>query len=82
MSFINQHSFTLDAAAALGILALVLFRDGVQRSDWLALGALALGLALAFLLLRPGPSTYNAAQQVRARIGAGKPVLLVFQSNY
>jgi hypothetical protein len=82
MSFINQHSFLLAGAMALALLGLALFRDGVKPTDWIALGALGLGLGIAFWLLRPGPSTLNQARAVRARIGAGKPVLLMFQSNY
>lgn len=82
MSFINQHSFTLLSAAALLALAVFLLRDGVQASDLVALGALALGLALAFLLLNPGPSTLSDAAAVRSKIGAGRPVLLEIQSIY
>jgi hypothetical protein len=47
-----------------------------------ALGALGLGLGLAFLLLNPGASTLTEAEVVQARIGAGVPVLLEFQSVY
>ncbi len=80
--FINQHSFSLTGVAGLLILAIVLLRDGPKPSDFIALGALAAGLALAFLLLNPGPSTELEAQEVRAQIGAGVPVLLEFQSPY
>lgn len=82
MSFFNQHSFTLVGAAALLALAVYLLRDGARGSDWLALGALALGLGLAFLLLNPGPSTLAQAEAVQAQIGGGVPVLLEFQSVF
>lgn len=82
MSFINQHSFALLSAVVLLALAVFLFRDGVQGSDLVALGALVLGLGLAFWLLSPGPSTLRETETVQAQIGAGVPVLLEFQSVY
>lgn len=81
-SWVNQYSFALSASAAMLFLAAVLFRDGVKPGDFLALGALALGLALAYGLLRPGRGTALAAADVRAQIGNGTPVLLEFQSPY
>ena len=78
----NQHSFLLAAAAALLLLAALLLRDGLRPADLLALGALCLGLALAYALLRPGESTGAQAQDVRRQIGQGRPVLLEFQSPY
>ena len=82
MQFINQNSFTLMAGVLWLGLAAFLLRDGVTRDDVIALAALAAGLGLAFWFLRPGPSTLEETEQVMARIGAGKPVLLEFQSNY
>ena len=81
-SLVNQYSFILAGAAALAVLAAVLFRDGVKSGDFLALGALALGLALAYGLLRPGQGTADAADAVRSEIGRGTPVLLEFQSPF
>jgi hypothetical protein len=78
----NQHSFLVAAGAALFLLAALLLRDGPRPSDLIALGALCLGLALAYALLQPGESTQAQAQDVRARIGHGVPVLLEFQSPY
>jgi hypothetical protein len=80
--FINQHSFSLFAGASLLLLAAYLFRDGIQSSDIIAFGALILGLVIAFGLLQPGPSTLSAVAEVEAKIGAGKPVLIEFQSLY
>jgi hypothetical protein len=82
MAFFNQYSFALGGAAALLALAVYLLRDGARGPDWLALGALALGLGLAFLLLNPGPSTLARAEAVQAQIGGGVPVLLEFQSVF
>ena len=82
MRFINQHSFILAGVGLMMLVAFLLLRDGAKWSDALALAALAGGLALAFFLLRPGKSTLSAGERILARIGAGKPVLLEFQSNY
>ena len=82
MQFFNQNSFVLMALVFWLGLAVLLLRDGVQMNDVIALAALAAGFGLAFWFLRPGPSTLNETEQVMARIGKGKPVLLEFQSNY
>jgi len=82
MQFFNQNSYTLIGAVTWVALAVFLLRDGVKVNDVIALAALAVGFGIAFWFLRPGPSTLDEAEQVRARIGNGKPVLLEFQSNY
>jgi hypothetical protein len=78
----NQHSFLVAAAACLLLLTVFLLRDGLRPADLLALGALCLGLALAYSLLRPGKGTPASAQELRRQIGQGRPVLLEFQSPY
>lgn len=80
--WVNQYSFLLAAAAAMLVLAAVLLRDGVRPADLVALGALCLGLALAYALLRPGASTETQAASIDRLLGAGRPVLLEFQSPY
>ena len=82
MRFINQYSFTIIAVIAIVLLAYFLFRKGFEPSNLTLVGALILGLVLAFLILRPGPSTSQDSEEVLAQIGAGQPVLLEFQSNY
>lgn len=82
MRFFNQNSFTLIVVVFWLGLAVFLLRDGVETNDVIALAALAAGFGLAFWFLRPGPSTLDETEQVMARIGAGKPVMLEFQSNY
>lgn len=82
MSFLNQYSFTIIAMTAVVFLTYYLYRKGFERSNFTLIGALILGLVLAFLILRPGPSTYPESEQVLAQIGSGQPVLLEFQSNY
>jgi hypothetical protein len=79
-SWVNQHSFLLAGAAAMVLLAAALLRDGYRPGDSLALGALTLGLALAYFLLRPGGA--SLAEDARQEIGRGTPVLIEFQSPY
>jgi len=81
-TWLNQHSFVVAAAAALILLAVLLFRDGVRPPDLVALGALLLGLAAAYALLAPGRATAADSDSVRQEIGRGTPVLLEFQSPY
>lgn len=82
MAFVNQHSFSLIAAASFIVLSILLLRDGLQTYDALVLLALAGGLLLAYQLLKPGTDSSLAAADVQAQIGAGDPVLLEFQSPY
>lgn len=80
--WLNQHSFLVVAAGVLILPAAILLRDGVRPADVAALGAVGLGLALAYARLRPGESTQRQADLVRAQIGQGRPVLLEFQSPW
>jgi hypothetical protein len=82
MAFFNQHSFTISGLVLLIVLSVLLFRDGVQPNDIIALGALLLGFVTAFLLFQPGESSLQEANEVVAAIGQDTPVLLEFQSNY
>jgi hypothetical protein len=82
MQYLNQHSFTITAAVALGILGFVLFRDGFHVSDLVPLGALGLGFGLAYMLLGPRASTHRSINDVRDAIGKGTAVLLEYQSPY
>ena len=82
MSFINQHSFTIIAVVAVVLLAFFLFRKGYDVSNFTLVGALILGLIIAFLILKPGSSTLQESEEVLTQIGSGQPVLLEFQSNY
>ena len=80
--WLNQHSFLVAAVAGTILLAAILLRDGVRPGDLLAIGALDLGLALAYALLGPGESTEREITAIRSQIGQGQPILLEFQSPY
>ena len=80
--WLNQNSFLLVAAVTFVAAAIWLLRDGVRLTDVLALGALALGMWTAQVLLRPRAGSSGDAHTIRAEIGAGLPVLVEFQSPY
>jgi hypothetical protein len=81
-TWINQNSFVLAAAATILVAAVLLLRDGIRPSDLLALAALAVGMWAAHALLRPPAGSGDEVSAIRAQIGAGKAVLLEFQSPY
>lgn len=82
-SLINQNSFLLLVIIVWVIAAAALLRNGLNRRSLLLLGGVTVGLAAAFLLVRPGPASTadDPAAEVQAQIGAGKPVLLEFRSQ-
>lgn len=83
MKIFNQYSAVVLALAVLIGLAYALLRRGLDWRAALGLGAVALGLVLAWAFLRPVRSAgLDEAAGVRARIGSGTPVLLEFQSPY
>ena len=82
MPFINQYSFLIAAGVVVVLLGFYLFRKRVDRSSFVTLGALLLGLLLAFFLLRPGSSPPQGVDEILVQIGSDQPVLLQFQSDY
>ncbi|MFZ5821832.1 MAG: hypothetical protein ACOYYJ_18215 [Chloroflexota bacterium] len=81
---LNQYSALWIAAALLAlVVAATLFRHKPGARDFLALGAIFAGLAVAWLILHPVQTPLmEDAQKVQSMIGQGKPVLLEFQSPY
>ena len=80
---VNQYSALWIAGAILVLVSLILFRQKPKSGDFVALGVVIAGLALAWFMLHPiqTPLMEDAAK-VKEMIGAGKPVLLEFQSPY
>ncbi|MCJ7511396.1 MAG: hypothetical protein MUO23_00330 [Anaerolineales bacterium] len=78
----NQYSFVILSAAAVGGLLLWAALRGFRAETLVAVAALALGCALAFLLFAPRPSTPSSTGDPEAWIGAGTPLLLEFQSPF
>lgn len=65
------------------LVILVLFRQKPKTSDYVALGVVLIGLAVAWVLLHPTQTPLmDDAKTVQSMIGQGQPVLLEFQSPY
>jgi hypothetical protein len=80
---INQYSALWIAGTFLLLVALMLFRQKPKTRDFIALGVVVIGLALAWTLLHPTQTPLmEDAKTVQSMIGQGKPVLLEFQSPY
>jgi len=81
-TFFNHHSFVIMALVLWGSSALLLLRDGVTKRDVLALAVLGAAFGVAWVILRPGPGTFDDAAQAEAAVGRGQPALVEFYSNY
>lgn len=79
----NQYSLFLVVLVILGVMGAFLFRKSPRLPEIIAFIVVLLGLVVAWIVLRPTQTPLsNAAEEVRTRIGSGKPVLLEFQSPY
>jgi hypothetical protein len=79
----NQYSYLLLAAALAIITGLILLSRAPKWTEYLAFGVIVGGLVTAWIIMHPRQTPLmEGAQKVKAMIGAGKPVLLEFQSPY
>lgn len=76
---INQYSFVIIAVFFIAVIGYFLPRNRPGNKNYLAFGLVVLGIFLTWAILRPRQMN---AEKVRETIGAGKPVLLEFQSPY
>ena len=80
---INQYSALWMAGAFVLLVVLIILRRKPTASDYVALGVVIIGLALAWTTLHPRQTPLmDDAKMVQEMIGGGKPVLLEFQSPY
>jgi hypothetical protein len=83
MQIFNQFSAVWIAALLLVIIGIVLLRRKPKWPQWIAFGAVVLGLIVAWILLHPQQTAQGlSADQVQATIGQGTPVLLELKSPY
>lgn len=79
----NQYSFITVALAITIAAGLILLTRSPKWNDYLAFGVVVTGLIAAWVILHPVQSQLaDDTKKVQAMIGAGKPVLLEFQSPY
>jgi hypothetical protein len=82
-SVANQYSFLLLASALTLVVGLVLLSNKPKWNDYLAFGVIVAGLVTAWIVMHPRQTPLmDDAKMVKDMIGAGKPVLLEFQSPY
>lgn len=83
VSIINQYSLFISTLVILVVVAVFLFRKGIRLPEFIAFLVILAGVVLAWMVIRPTQTPLSgAATEVESRIGAGKPVLLEFQSPY
>lgn len=79
--FLNHNSFLLTIILVFLGVAVAILRRGREPRQLAALGVVALVLALVYFGMRPSAADSGQADDIRAQIGAGMPVLLEFQSQ-
>jgi len=79
----NLYSFPFIALGITIIAGLILLTNKPKIRDFIAFGAVIVGLFAAWVILHPVQTPLmDDAKKVQAMIGTGKPVLLEFQSPY
>lgn len=82
-SIFPEYSFPALAVAIVAIAALVLLTRNPKWNDYLAFGVIFTAILTTWIVLHPRQTPLmDDAKMVQKMIGAGKPVLLEFQSPY
>jgi hypothetical protein len=81
---LQPYSLVIAAGGLLIVVGFVLLGNKKPRLvDWLAFGGITLALSIAWLAVRPVERNLTGdAASVQKMIGAGKPVMLEFQSPF
>ena len=80
---LNEYSFITFSVGFIIIAGIILLTNKPKWNDYLAFGVIALAMFTAWSLVHPRQTPLmDDAKEVQAMIGAGKPVLLEFQSPY
>ncbi len=82
MLFINRHSFLLAGVMGVFLASLLSASLGFSALRLLLIMVVILGFVFLYRRMGAGPSSHRSSQPVLDLIGAGKPVLLMFQSAY
>ena len=77
------YSFLWIAVGLTLVAGLVLLTNKPKVRDFVSFGVIAAGLLVTWLIIHPRQTPLlNDARAVQEMIGAGRPVLLEFQSPY
>ncbi|MBI3167801.1 MAG: hypothetical protein HYZ22_04945 [Chloroflexi bacterium] len=77
------YSFIFIAAGFAFVAGVILLSNKPKWNDYLAFSVIVVGLVVTWTILHPRQTLLmDDAKEVQAMIGAGKPVLLEFQSPY
>lgn len=82
-ALLGEYSFITISAGFTLIAGVILLSNKPRWNDYLAFGAIVVGLIVAWASLHPRQTLLmDDAREVKEMIGAGTPVLLEFQSPY
>lgn len=83
LKIINQYSFLFASVFILIVTATYLLRaGGEQKNAIILIIGLLIGFSLVWVVVRPKSGNRADIQTIQEQIGAGRPVLLEFQSPY
>lgn len=82
MQTINQYSFFVISGIILLVGAVLVLRRGLTVPRVLGVAGAALLVLGVWFAIRPQQTPDQNAARIEEQIGAGKPVLLEFQSPY
>lgn len=82
-SILGPYSGIVVLIAAILVMAIAILSRRARQQEFIWVGALALLMVAGWVAIRPTQTPLmDDAKEVQAMIGAGKPVLLEFQSPY
>lgn len=80
---LGPYSAIVIMVTAILVMAIAILSRRARRQEFILVGALTLIMITLWVVVRPTQTPLmDDAKEVQAMIGAGKPVLLEFQSPY
>ena len=77
------YTFLFVAIGFIIVVGIILLTNKPKWNDYTAFAVIVIALVVGWSIIHPRPTVIRAgAQEVQNMIGAGKPVLLEFQSPY
>jgi hypothetical protein len=82
MPLLNYYSFIFTVGLFSFLLAIGIFRKGINLTKIIVFGLVFAGLIVTWFLIKPTQNVNVNQDQSLKLIGSGTPVLLEFQSPY